>query len=155
MEDDNPRPVQRQRIEGPAPAQAPAVQVAPVDIELDRELSRIRHRAHGQSAGERSGEERYINSYNRGGGNEFRSFHQEYNNHIASLEPDGENTRRMMPNGELLPVQTSSQSSREGLDHTAQQPRAPGSLAVEDMSRSNLDVRTRREERERNLRDLG
>ena len=175
MEDDNPRPQQRPRLEGPgndadglarlqleaearrvesinrraAQAQAAAVDRAPLNIERDRAVAHISHQLSGQSSGASSREARYANSHDRGGGGEFRSFHAEVNTHLASREPDGENTRRIGANGRDLVTQTSAQSTREGLDHPGEPGRAPSSLAHADMSRSNLDVR-RRGERSRN-----
>jgi hypothetical protein len=143
MEDDNPRPAQRPRIEGPA------TERVPLNIERDRAVGQMIREVSGQTRGTPSGEACYDNSHNRGGGGEFRSFHTEANAHIASREPDGENTRRLGANGRDVTVQNSGQSTREGLDHPGQPGRAPASMTHTDMSRSSLDIR-RRDERGRN-----
>ena len=180
MEDDNPRPLQRPRLDRPengsdglarmqldeearrveaidrraAQAQAAAVERAslnaavdraPLNMERDYAVAHISHQYSGQSSGAPSGEGRYANSQDRGGGGEFRSFHAEMNAHLASREPNGENTRRIGANGRDVVTQTSAQSSREGLDHPAEPGRTPATLTHADLGRSNLDVRSRAE----------
>lgn len=179
MDDDNPRPPQRPRVEGPqndrdilaraqleaearrvealnrraALAQVPAIGPEPLNAERDRAVGQIIREISGQTKGAPTGEARYDNSHDRGGGGEFRSFHSEANAHLASREPDGENTRRLGPNGGDATVQTSGQSSREGLDHPGQPGRAPASMAHADMGRSSLEIR-RRDERGRNPMEM-
>lgn len=144
MDDNNPRPAQRQRVE------APQNQPQPLNIEQDRTLQQALRNASTQLAGNRTQEARYEATHRRGGGNEFQSYLTEANEQIARMEPGGENTRRHARGGRNAPVQTSGQSSREGLDHPGFVGAAPASLSFADLNRPNGEAARNLNERNRN-----
>jgi hypothetical protein len=144
MDDNNPRPAQRQRVE------APQNQNRPLNMEQDRLMQQMLRNAPVQSAGATSQEVRNEATHRRGGGNEFQSYFTETNAQIARMEPGGENTRRHAPGGRNVPVQTSGQSSREGLDHPGSAGTAPANLRTSDFNRPNGEAARNLNERNRN-----
>lgn len=142
MDQNNPRPAQRQNND------LRQNQVQPQNSFMDRIRNNNIRDTNLQVGGAITYESVFPDSMRRSG-NEFRSLMTEASAHMARSDLGGVNARRVVPDDGMTSVQSSGQTSREGMDRPGRQITVPASLREGDYATANRTVSRRLDERGR------